>query len=168
MKTTLLYGSAVVIILGGLLTVMWMRVPHGVQSFRTVHIGMPAAEKGGDGTGWASPYDRVFYSLFYVHVLDKRGLCAGADCGFGGSFVECLGGWISGEGFGDIKDYGLLDTGWDRKEGLITVANEDGIIVGIYPGARIQNLPYLMRNHRDLVSPEVFKACSASLPSRWM
>lgn len=166
LKSTLIVFVVIVIVLGvGILA--WNRYLRGVESFRTVHLGMSTAEKAGDSTGWAAPYSFVHHSLFYVYVLHEP-LCIGADCGMGGYFVECLGGWLSSSGFGDVEDYGLYDTSWNREEGLITVANEDGIIVGIYPGARIQNLPYLMRNHRDLVSPEVFKACSASLPSRWM
>ncbi|MDP3043180.1 MAG: hypothetical protein Q8N21_02145 [bacterium] len=96
-------------------------------------------------------------------------MCIQSDCGSGGSFVECLDGWISGyKGAGDIPDYGLRAAGMDiNKEKIITIADKDGKIVGIYPGVSIRNLPYIMNNHRDLVESGVFKWCSNSLPKWW-
>lgn len=130
---------------------------------------MAAAEKAGDSTGWAPPYNWVpEESEFFVYSLGDESMCIGSSCGIGGYFVECLGGWISGYHIaGDTFDYGLNDKDINSgKEKIITIANKEAKIVGIYPGARIRNLPYIMRNHRDLVSDEVFDGCSDLLPQR--
>lgn len=146
------------------------RYPFGVRQYKTITLGMPAAEKAGDHIIWAPPYDKVpEESGFFVYSLGDESMCIGSDCGIGGYFVECLGGWISGYKIaGDTIDYGLNDEAINNgKEKVITIADKDGKIVGIYPGARIRNLPYILRNHRDLVSADVFKGCSDLLPRRW-
>lgn len=96
-------------------------------------------------------------------------MCIQSDCGMGGYFIECLGGWVSGyKDIGDVRDYGLRDAGVSiNKQKVITVADKDAKIVGIYPDASIKNLPYIMRNHRDLVANDVFEGCSNLLPRRW-
>lgn len=131
---------------------------------------MPAAEKAGDSIGWAPPYNKVpEESKFYVYALGDESMCIGSDCGIGGYFIECLGGWISGyKNIGEVADYGLGDAGIDiNTQKVITVADKNAKIVGIYPGAHIRNLPYIMRNHRDLVSEDTFQHCSNLLPQRW-
>jgi hypothetical protein len=151
-------------------TFIWQKYPFGVKQYRTIKLGMDAAEKVGDSTGWAPPYDEVWEeSEFFVYSLGDETMCIQSDCGIGGYFIECLGGWISGyKDMGDVADYGLRDVGVDiNKQKIITVANKNGKIVGIYPGASIRNLPYIMRNHRNLISKEVFEGCSNLLPSLW-
>ncbi len=152
------------------IAIAWQKYPFGVRQYKTIALGMPAAEKAGDPTIWAPPYNRVSEeSDFFVYSLGDENMCIGSDCGIGGYFVECLGGWISGYHVaGDTFDYGLDDQLINNgKEKVITVADKDGKIVGIYPGARIRNLPYILRNHRDLVSEDVFEGCSDLLPRRW-
>lgn len=149
---------------------IWQRYPFGVKKYKTITLGMPAAEKAGDHIIWAPPYDRVpEESAFFVYSLGDEPLCIRSDCGMGGYFVECLGGWISGYKIaGDTISYGLNDEAINSgKEKVITIADKDGKIVGIYPGARIRNLPYILRNHRDLVSDDIFEGCSDLLPRRW-
>lgn len=148
---------------------IWQKYPFGVKQYKTIILGMPAAEKVGDSTGWAPPDDYVPESYFYVYALGDQSFCIGPSCGLGGSFVECLGGWISGYKIaGDTFDYGLDDESINSgKEKVITIADKRGKVVGIYPGARIRNLPYIMRSHRDLVSNDVFEGCSDLLPWRW-
>jgi len=149
---------------------IWGKYPFGVKHYKTISLGMAAAEKNGDSTGWAPPYDQVpEESVFFVYSLGDETMCIGSDCGIGGYFVECLGGWISGYHIaGDTFDYGLDDAAINSgKEKIITIADKAGKIVGIYPGARIRNLPYILRNHRNLVPEDVFKACSDLLPRRW-
>ena len=160
--------SAVLVIAGG--SIAWYQYPFGVRQYRTVAIGMPAAEMIGDSIGWAPPYDRVPEgSDFYVYSLGDENMCIGSSCGVGGYFVECLGGWISGyKDIGDVVDYGLRDVGMDiNKEKLITIADKNAKIVGIYPGARIRNISYIMRKHRNLISKNTFKECENLLPRRW-
>ena len=77
--------------------VFWQKYPLGVRQYKTIILGMPAAEKAGDSTGWAPPYNRVFEeSKFFVYSLGDETMCISDDCGIGGYFVGCLGGWISG------------------------------------------------------------------------
>ncbi|MEK7087584.1 MAG: hypothetical protein AAB464_00245 [Patescibacteria group bacterium] len=150
--------------------IVWQKYPFGVKQYKTIVLGMPAAESVGTHTIWAPPYRQVpEESGFFVYSLGDESMCIGGDCGIGGYFVECLGGWISGyKDIGEVFDYGLSDIGVDiDKQKVITIADKDAKIVGIYPGASIRNLPYIMRNHRDLVSNDVFERCSDSLPRRW-
>lgn len=166
-KILLIFLIVILIIIG---IVVWEKYPFGVKHYKTISLGMAAAEKAGDSTGWAPPYNRVpEESEFFVYSLGDESMCIGSDCGIGGYFVECLGGWISGYHIaGDTFDYGLDDKYINSgKEKIITVADKEAKIVGIYPGARIRNLPYIMRNHRDLVSNEVFEGCSDLLSRRW-
>ena len=159
--------TAILIVVG---VVIWQKYPFGVQQYKTIVLGMQAAEKAGDSTGWAPPYNRVpEESDFYVYSLGDETMCIGSDCGIGGYFIECLGGWISGyKDIGEVSDYGLRDVEVDiNKQKVITIADKDAKIVGIYPGARIRNLPYIMRNHRNLTPEDRFKECSDLLPRRW-
>lgn len=162
--------AIVIFVLTIIVVIGWQKYPFGVKQYETISLGMWAAEKVGDSTGWAPPDDVVPESNFYVYALGDESFCIGPSCGIGGYFVECLGGWISGysHDVGDVTDYGLRDAGTDMdKLKIITIADREGKIVGIYPGARIVNLPYIMRNHQDLVSANLFKGCSNLLPKRW-
>lgn len=166
-KILLIFLTVVLVIIS---IIFWQKYPFGVKQYKTIVIGMPTAEKAGDGTIWAPPYNRVFEeSDFFVYSLGDEDMCISDDCGMGGYFVGCLGGWISGyKDIGDVADYGLRDAGIDiDKQKIITIADKDAKIVGIYPGARIRNLPYILRNHRNLVSDDVFEWCSDLLPRRW-
>lgn len=149
--------------------IIFWKYPFGVKQYKTIVLGMRAAQGAGDQTVWASPYRNVPASNFYVYSIGDEHMCIGSDCGIGGYFVECLGGWLAGEEIiTDEFDYGLSDAGANlEKLKIITVADKDAKIVGIYPGARIRNLPYILRNHRDLVSDDVFEWCSDLLPRRW-
>jgi hypothetical protein len=149
--------------------VVWQKYPFGVKQYKTITLGMPAAQGVGTYTGWASPYNFVPESSFYVYALGDEPMCLGSNCGIGGYFVECLGGWLSSEIVKTEEfDYGLSEAGVDMsKQKIITIADKDAKIVGIYPGARIRNLPYIMRNHRDLISDDKFKMCSDLFPRWW-
>lgn len=146
------------------------KYPFGVKQYKTIFLGMESAEKVGDLTGWYPLYYRIPEgSDFFVYSLGDKTKCIQSDCGMGGYFVDCLNGRISGyKDIGEVRDYGLREAGVDiDKQKIITIADKNAKIVGIYPGASIRNLPYIMRNHRDLISPESFKICSDILPSRW-
>lgn len=146
----------------------WQYYPFGVARYKTIILGMDAAEKFGTQTVWAEPYRTVPKSNFYVYALGDEHMCIGSSCGIGGYVAECLGGWLSGyKAITEEFDYGLRNAGVDlEKKAVITIANDSGKIVGIYPGARIRNLPYIMGNHRDLVSSDIFNSCENQLPSR--
>lgn len=143
--------------------------PFGVKQYKTIKLGIQAAQTAGSLTYWAPPDNIVPNSNFYVYSLGDESMCIGANCGIGGSFIDCLGGYLAGEKvITEEFDYGLRDAGVDMdKFKIITIADKEGKIVGIYPGARIRNLPYIMRNHPDLVESDRFKICSDLLPSRW-
>lgn len=148
----------------------WQKYPFGVKQYKTVKLGMQAAEKTGDPIGWAKPYESIPEGFdFFVYSLGDESMCILSGCGVGGYFTECLGGWISGyKNIGEVADYGLRDAGVDiNKQKIITIADKNGKIVGIYPGASIKNLPYIMKNHKNLISKEAFRNCSDSLPSMW-
>ena len=149
--------------------VIWQKYPFGVIQYKTIALGRRAAQGPGTPTVWAPPYRTVPESLFYVFVIGDEHMCIGSDCGIGGYFVECLGGWLAGEKIiTEEFDYGLRDAGVDmEKQTIITIADKEAKIVGIYPGARIRNLPYIMRNHRDFVPEDDFKRCSDLMPRRW-
>ena len=158
---------ATVFIAGGVFA--WQKYPFGVRQYKTIVLGMPAAQGAGTPTIWAPPYRTVPESLFYVYAIGDEHMCIGSDCGIGGYFVECLGGWLAGEKIiTEEFDYGLRDAGVDiNKQKIITIADKDAKIVGIYPGARIRNLPYILRNHRNLMPIDIFKKCSQQLPQQW-
>jgi len=142
--------------------------PFGVNQYKTIKIGMQAVESAGSHTIWAPPDDKVPESDFYVYSIGDESMCIGPSCGIGAYFVDCLRGWTSGYSHSEVDDYGLRDAGVDIENlKIITIADKEGKVVGIYPGARIRNLPYIMRNHKDLVDKDRFKVCSDLLPSRW-
>jgi len=144
--------------------------PFGVKSYKGITFGMDTFEKAGESTGWASPDDRVPTSSFYVRAFGDESFCIGSMCGIGGYFVDCLGGWISAyrqaQMLDDSIDLSIEDVA-SGKELVVTVANANGKIVGIYPGARVRNLPYILRNHRDLIDVEKWQMCSNILPRWW-
>jgi hypothetical protein len=117
-------------------TFVWQKYPFGVKQYKTITLGMPAAQGADTPTVWAPPYDFVPESSFYVYALGDEPMCLGSDCGTGGHFVECLGGWLAGEIVRTEEfDYGLSEAGVDMsKQKIITIADKDAKIVGIYPG----------------------------------
>lgn len=145
------------------------KYPFGVGQYKTIKLGMQAAQNAGTDTYWAPPDDKVPKSDFYVYSIGDEDMCIGSSCGIGGYFIECLGGYIAGEKIRTEEfDYGLRDIGEDiNKLKIITIADKEGKIVGIYPGARIRNLPYIMRNHQNLVADDRFKVCFDLLPRVW-
>lgn len=152
-----------------IIVIILQKYPFGVKQYKNIIIGMQAAQGAGTPTIWASPYRTVPESLFYVYAIGDEHMCIGSDCGIGGYFIECLGGWLAGEKIiTEEFDYGLRDAGVNVNQlKIITIADKNSKIVGIYPGASIRNLPYILRNHRDLVSDDIFKGCLDLMPRRW-
>lgn len=153
-----------------IIVVVQLNSPVAVKRYKTISLGMLAMESAGTHTVWASPDDKVPESDFYVYALGDESLCLNSGCGIGGYFIQCLDGWLSGYSYevGNVGDYGLRDAGIDiGDQTIITIADKEGKVVGIYPGARIRNLPYIMRNHRNLVDKDTFNVCSNLLPRRW-
>ena len=109
---------------------VWRHYPFGVTQYKTITLGMPAAEGAHTPTVWAPPYRTVPESDFYVYALGDEPMCIGSSCGMGGYFVECLGGWLSGyKVITEEFDYGLRDAGVDmEKQKIITVADKNAIL----------------------------------------
>lgn len=118
------------------------------------------------------PYRYIWESKFYVYVVQKDAYhCALEDCGMSGVLVDCMGGWISGDtaiasahnGYGLNKDE--VEVG---KSSMVIVADKDQKIVGIYPNYTIQNIPYILKNHRDIIDRDAFDFCyNTQMPKRW-
>lgn len=149
--------------------IVLQKYPFGVKQYKTIKLGMQAAQSGGTPTYWAPPDDVVPESDFYIYSIGDEGMCIGSSCGLGGYFIECLGGYLAGEKIRTEEfDYGLRDAGVNmEKLKIITITNKNGKIVGIYPGARIRNLPHIMRNHKNLIPDNRLKVCSDLLPRIW-
>ena len=164
-----MWSTFLIVILLGIGIFVWQKYPFGVKQYKTITLGMQAAEGAGTPTIWASPHRTVPESSFYVYSLGDEPMCIGSSCGIGGYFIECLGGWLSGyKKVTEEFDYGLSHAEVNmQKHTIITVADKNAKVVGIYPGTRIRNLPYIISKHRDLFSEDNFRYCSDLLPSRW-
>lgn len=143
--------------------------PYSVKSFGPLKLGgeIPVV-------GEYVPEYKLFYNLkykFYIYAMEKyMSFCALGDCGMSGILVDCLGGWLSGEGIsgdGGATDYGLSEEDVDAgKSSMIVVADKNKKIVGIYPNYRIRNIPYILKNHRNL--SDGFDFCyDIQMPKRW-
>ena len=58
--------------------VFWQKYPLGVRQYKTIILGMPAAEKAGDSTGWAPPYNRVFEESEFLCIRSAMKPCVSA------------------------------------------------------------------------------------------
>src|SRR3989338_10705894 len=92
LRIVLAWGT--IIIFSGAGAFVWQHYPFGVTQYKTIALGMPAAEGAHTPTVWAPPYRTVPESDFYVYALGDEPMCIGSSCGMGGYFVECLGGGV--------------------------------------------------------------------------
>lgn len=166
-----MFAAAATVFTIAIILFIYSNQVHGVKQYKTIYLGMDAVEKPGSKTIWAPPYNFIPEDTsFVVYALNDKNMCMESDCGMGGYFVDCLGGWITGYGTasGDVLDYGMEAAGINvSEEKYITIADKNGKVVGIYPGARIKNIPFIMRDHRNLVPTEIYDKCFEELPSRW-
>lgn len=142
--------------------------PRSVQSFGSLKLGDLAPLKVGDGAVIA-PYSTIRESRFYVYAVQKgASFCAFEDCGMSGVLVDCMEGWLSADSaMPSIADYGLIEEDVEAgRASIIIVADRNQRIVGIYPNYIIQNIPYILKNHRDL--SDRFDFCyDIQMPKRW-
>jgi hypothetical protein len=129
----------------------------GVSTFGPLRIGDRAPFGPGEPTAY--PYRRVPVSRFYVFVVAKGlpTICVFEECGEnGGTLVQQLGGWITGDEQSEsIAMVGLTDLGVrSGKESIVVIADADVRIVGIYPNAVANDLRSLLRRHLNLVRLE--------------
>ncbi len=142
--------------------------PRSVKSFGPLKLGDHTPVTADVVVEYEPFYDLEY--KFYIYAMEQHmSFCAQGDCGMSGVLVDCLGGWLSGQGIngdGGASDYGLSeeDVG-SGKSSMILVADQDKKIVGIYPYYRIRNIPYILKNHRNL--SEDFNFCyDIQMPKR--
>lgn len=136
------------------------------RSFGPLTLGGPTVLKIGDGA--SAPYYSIWESRFYVYVIQKdMDYCAFENCGAGGLLVRCMEGWISADVAAAADEYGLKESDVrSGKASMVVVADKDQKIVGIYPNRTIQNVPYILKNHRNL--SDRFDLCyNLEMPSGW-
>lgn len=142
---------------------------HSVKSFGPLKLGDHTPVTADVVVEYEPLYDLKY--KFYIYAIEQHmGFCALGDCGMSGILVDCLGGWLSGQGIngdGGATDYGLSekDVG-SGKSSMIIVADQDKKIVGIYPNSRVRNIPYILKKHENL--SEEFNFCyDIQMPTRW-
>lgn len=135
-----------------LFLIYFFSIPRSVDHFYTVHIGRSTPRriqtevKNFDGS-------TIFTGKnFYVYIVQKDiGWCVAENCGMSGALVECVGGWLASEiVIPPWEEYGLSKDDVDAGKSIVVVADKNQKVVGIYPDYTIQNVPYILKNHRDL------------------
>ena len=143
--------------------------PRSVKSFGPFKLGDQAPIVSEN-----VPEYEFIYSLkykFYIYAMEKNmSYCALEDCGMSGTFVSCMGGWLSADGLsgdGGANDYGLVEEEVvEGKSSIILVADKDKKIIGIYQNYRVQNILYILKNYRDVF--ERFDSCyEMEMPTKW-
>lgn len=134
--------------------------PRSVKSFGPFKLGDQAPIVSENVVEYEDLYDLKY--KFYIYAMEKNmSYCALGDCGMSGVLVDCMEGWLSGDGIsgdGGASDYGLKEEDVaDGKSSMIIVADKNKTIVGIYPNYRIRNIPYILKNHTDL--SDKFDSC---------
>jgi hypothetical protein len=148
------FGKLAAILLLGLASACCAQ---GVSTFGPLRIG--DRDPFGPGEPTAHPYRRVPVSRFYVFVVAKGvpTMCVFEECGEdGGTLVQQLGGWITGDEQAEsIAMVGLTEAGVrSGKESIVVVADTNVRIVGIYPNAAAHDLRSLLRQHPGLTRLE--------------
>lgn len=106
-----------------------------VQEFGPLKMG----ERTPYGEGQSAPLDGkdIPKAEFYFYV-QRRGLslCEFESCSVTeGKVVQCMGGWLSGDGHSEVSDYVGLDSKEvsEGKASIVVVADKNSKIIGIYP-----------------------------------
>lgn len=144
-------------------------LPHSVKSFGNFILGEKVPVVSENVVEYSMLYNLEY--KFYIYAMEKNmGYCALGDCGMSGFLIQCMGGWLSSEninGDGGATDYGLEEEDVSAgKSSIIIIANKDKKIVGIYPNYKIQNIPYILKNHTNL--SDNFDFCyDTQMPKKW-
>ena len=159
--------AACVIILS-LFLIYFFSTPRSVEHFYTLHVGRDAPRQ--IQTEVKNPDGSTIFtgSKFYVYLVQKEvDWCVVGNCGMSGALVECMGGWFAGEAANlSAKEYGLTKNEVEAGKSIVVVADKNQKIVGIYPDYTIQQVPYILKNHRDL--SDKFDFCyKTQMPKRW-
>ncbi len=157
------------IIILSLVYFYFFSIPRSVKSFGPLKLGDQAPIVSEN-----VPEYNFLYSLkykFYIYAIEKgMSYCVLGDCGMSGVFVDCIGGWLSADGLsgdGGANDYGLVEEEVvEGKSSIILVADKNKKIIGIYPNYRVQNIPYILKNYRDVF--ERFDSCyEMEMATKW-
>lgn len=159
---------SICVIFLSLFLIYFFYIPYSVEHFYTLHIGrkiphqVQTETKDFDGT--------VIFtgSKFYVYLVQKEiDWCVAGGCGMSGALVECMGGRFVGEAVNlSAGEYGLTENDIEAGKSVVVVADKDQSIVGIYPNQTIQQVPYILKNHRNL--SDKFDFCyKTQMPKRW-
>lgn len=139
-----------------------------VTKFGPLKLGQQSPFGPGDGASF--PYQVVPSSTFYIFSAYK-GLptdCVFEECGMSGLLVECVGGWLSGAGVPEYTDMlGLNEEAVARGDSMVIVADKDLKIVGIYPGYTINNIPTILKKHKNLFEPKALEWCFDHHMPKW-
>ena len=142
--------------------------PRSVKSFGPLKLGNQAPIVSENVVEYDFLYTLTY--KFYIYAMEKNmSYCALGDCGMSGIFVDCMGGWLSADGLsgeGGANDYGLVEEEVaNGKSSIIVVADKNKKIIGIYPNYKIQNIPYILKNYRNMF--EGFDSCyDTQMPKR--
>lgn len=148
--------------------ILYFSSPRSVKSFGPLSVGDRAPIVSESVFEYKHLYNLTY--KFYIYAMEKgMSFCALGDCGMSGILVSCMGGWLSADGLsgdGGASDYGLKEEKVEAgKSSIIIVANQDKEIIGIYPNSRIRNIPYILKNYRNLF--DEFDFCyNTQMPKR--
>lgn len=148
-KTIIVLGAVIIVAL--FFVYFYFFSIRSVKSFGPLKLGDQTPLKVGDVTEY--PYRYILESKFYIYAVQKdANYCALEGCGMSGVLVDCMEGWLSADAITARADeYGLKEEDIEAgKSSIIIIADEDQKIVGIYPNYIIQNIPYILKNHRNL------------------
>ncbi len=161
----LIIGFCITVVL---FLIYFFSTPRSVDSFYTIHIGRSVPHQIQTEV---KDFDGSVYFVgrkFYVYVVQKGvEWCVEGNCGMSGALVTCMEGWFASETpLPSSEEYGLSKDDVDAGKSIIVVADINQKIVGIYPNYTIQNIPYILKNHRNL--SDKFDFCyDTQMPKRW-
>lgn len=166
MKTWIMISVGATVL--SLVFVFFFYYPHSVKSFGPLKLGNQAPIVSENIAEYKNLYTLKY--KFYIYAMEKNmSYCALEDCGMSGALVNCMDGWLSADGLsgeGGASDYGLIEEEVVAdKSSIIIVTNENKKIIGIYPNYRIRNIPYILKNYRNIF--EKFDFCyNMQMPKR--
>jgi len=167
-KIKIIISICVIVLSLSLFLIYFFSTPRSVEHFYTLHVGRNAPRqiqtevKDFDGS------TTFIGSKFYVYLVQKEvDWCVVGNCGMSGALVECMGGWFVGEAVNlSAGEYGLTEEEVKAGKSVVVVADKNQKIVGIYPDYKIQQIPYILKNHRSL--SDKFDFCyKTQMPKRW-
>ncbi len=163
--TVLIVGSCVVIF--GLGILVWhITGPHSVLQYGSLRVGEPSPFQSVKSI--IVPIIQAQEGLrFYIYALQRdfdMG-CEYEECGMSGIIVDCMNGWLSGDGasteMSEMADAAGMD--YERlsegKASLIVVVDKSLKIVGLYPNYTTHYITRILKKHPELYDPKTLQWC---------